>query len=234
MGCADIIVKHQRQYGPVTPSVNGRLRNAPHPHIRTVRPTTRRTGIIRCRVPHPRRLGRDADALRRSTRARRLGPEPGHRLRLEPGQPGDVQLRPAKPRPGRAPGSSPARLHPDRHRLLRPLRLAAIRRPVGLHRRVPADVQREQLPVLLQLVRLHEGHPRQRRGGVRRADGVVRREPLRLGPAPRLRHRAVRRRRHDRRPARRLSGRLRRRRDRLRPAGAVCDHAVDGFVVPDG
>ncbi|CAG6394385.1 hypothetical protein SCOCK_260079 [Actinacidiphila cocklensis] len=171
----------------------------------------------RCARPGRRLPGRRRE---RGTR-RRGGPDPGHLVRLEPGRSRDVRVRAGRAAGRRPRGGRPARLHPVGERLLRPLRLAEVRRPVGLRPGPAADRHVQQLAVLLQLVRPGQGRPRQGRGGLGRLDGLARRHAVRLGQRPGLRDRAVRGRRDDRRPARRLPGRLRRRRGRLGPAGAV-------------
>ncbi|CAG7655927.1 hypothetical protein SBRY_70290 [Actinacidiphila bryophytorum] len=179
------------------------------------------------------RAGRGLSGRRRGRGARRgCGPDPGDVLRLEPGQPRDVRVR-ARRAAGRRPrGGRAARLHAVGERLLRPLRLAEVRRPVGLRPGAAADQRVEQLAVLLQLVRPGQGHPRQGRGGLGRLDGVARGHAVRLGQRPGLRHGSFRGRRHDRRPAGRLSGRLRGRRGRLGPARAVRDLADRRVHLP--
>ena len=102
----------------------------------------------------------------------------------------------------------------------------------GFAARVPADDLGEQLAELLQLVRSDEGRAGRRRGAVDQTDGRLRGRALRLGHASRLHHRAVRRRRDDGGHARRLSGRVRRRRHRFRAAGVLRDQHVAGEHLP--
>ena len=121
-------------------------------------------------------------------------------------------------------GRAPARLHAERDRLLRQLRLAHVRRPVGLRpRRRRADA-RPTTPAAASTCssRRHRaaGRARRCRSGRWSAHAV---SALRPGPGPGLRHRAVRRRRDDRGHARHLPGRVRRRRGHGRAAVPVRD-----------
>ncbi|CAK7286890.1 hypothetical protein SGPA1_41150 [Streptomyces misionensis JCM 4497] len=215
--------------GPHSPSHPHHSTESQHAslHLAWIHPahrTRRRAGRLR-RGPDRRGPPRDGRGGRRH-------PHTGHRLRLEPRQPGDVRVRPVEPARPRTAGGGPARLHPVGERLPHALRLAEVRRPVGLRRGLPADQLGQQQSVLLQLVRLDQGHPWQGRGGLGDADGRHRRGAVRLGPRPYLRHRPVRRRRHGRGPARRLPGRVRRRLRRLRSARAVRHHADGRLRLP--
>lgn len=98
-----------------------------------------------------------------TTQVTSFGSNPGN-LTMYAYAPANLPMR----RPG---GRGHARLHADRERLLRQLRLAEVRRPVGLRARPAADRLVQQLAELLQLVRLVQGHPRQGRGGLRGVDG---------------------------------------------------------------
>lgn len=207
----------------------------PHPYRWVVHASTfalhdtdqSRTAPHRADGPPGRAPLRPADPR---ARLRRLPPG-GHRLRQQPRRPEDVPLRPRRAARGPPRGRRPARLHPERRRVRLRHRLDHPRRPVGLLRGAAAAAERQQPQPVLQLVRVRRHQTRPGRGRLGRADGrPAARRRLRR-PVPRLRHRAVRRRRDDRRDDDRLPGEVRRGRDRRRTALRLRAGRRDGVRV---